>query len=190
MDNLVAKLYQTPKTVLTTKDLSLIWRETSQNNLKAKIAYYIRQGALTRLTRGVFVRDKNYNPRELATSLYTPSYISFETALREKGVIFQHYDTIFVAGPWSRSITIDATKITFRKLKDTALFSPTDIENKDAYGIASAERALLDTLYLFPDYYFDNLRSINWERCFEIVRIYHNQQLVKRLRKYQKHYAQ
>lgn len=189
MDSLIVKLYQSPKSILTNRDISLIWQETNQNNLKAKIAYYVKQGALIRLTRGVFAKDKNYNPKELATSLYTPSYISFETVLREAGIVFQHYDTIFVAGPWPKTITLDQTKITFRKLKDTVLFSPAGIENKDSYSIASPERAFLDTIYLFPKYFFDNLRSINWEKCFEIVKIYNNQQLIKRLKKYQKHYA-
>lgn len=190
MDSLIAKLYQSPKTILTNKDLALIWRETNQNNLKAKIAYYVKQGALIRLTRGVFARDKNYNPKELATSIYTPSYISFETVLREAGVIFQHYDTIFVAGPWPKTITVDTTKMTFRKLKDSVLFSPAGVNSQDNYSIASPERAFLDTIYLFPEYYFDNLQSIGWEKCAELVKIYHNQQLMKRLKKYQKQYAQ
>ena len=190
MDSLVAKLYQSTKTVLTNKDIALIWQETNQNNLKAKIAYYVKRGALVRLTRGVFARDKNYNPKELATSIYTPSYISFETVLREAGIIFQHYDTIFVAGPWPKTMTIDKTTITFKKLKDIVLFNPAGIENKDNYCIASPERAFLDTIYLSPKYYFDNLRSINWEKCFELVKIYNNQQLIKRLKKYQKKYAQ
>jgi len=68
--------------------------ENNPDNLKAKIAYYVKQGVLIRLTRGVFAKNKDYNPKELATSIYTPSYISFETVLREAGVIFQHYDTI------------------------------------------------------------------------------------------------
>lgn len=190
MDSLIAKLYQSPKTILTNKDLALIWQETNQDNLKAKVAYYVKQGALLRLRRGIFAKDKNYNPKELATSIYTPSYISFETVLREAGIIFQHYDTIFVAGPWPKTITIDKITITFRKLKDTVLFSPAGVDNKDNYSIASAERAFLDTIYLFPEYYFDNLRSINWEKCFGLVKIYNNQQLVKRLKKYQKQHAQ
>lgn len=190
MDSLIAKLYQSQKTILTNKDLALLWQETNTNNLKAKIAYYVKQGALIRLTRGVFAKDKNYNPKELATSIYTPSYISFETVLREAGVIFQHYDTIFVAGPWPKTMTIDKTTITFKKVKDTVLFSAMGVENKDTYSIASPERAFLDTIYLSPEYYFDNLRSINWEKCFELVKIYNNQQLIKRLKKYQKKYAQ
>lgn len=189
MDNLIAKLYQTPKTVLTGKDLALIWQETNPNNLKAKIAYYVKRGVLIRLTRGVFAKDKNYDPKELATSIYTPSYISFETVLREAGVIFQHYDVIFVAGPWSKTVKIDRTTITFRKLKEIVLFSPNGIENKNHYSIASVERAFLDTIYLSPNYYFDNLRPVNWEKCFDIAPIYHNRQMINRLKTYQKEYA-
>ncbi len=186
MDNLIAKLYQSAKTILTSKDLALIWEETNQNNLKSKIAYYVKQGTLIRLTRGVFAKDKNFNQKELATSIYTPSYIGFETVLREAGVIFQHYDTIFVAGPWSKTLTIDKTKITFRKLKDAVLFNPIGIASENNFSVASTERAFLDMIYLFPKYYFDNLKPINWEKCFELAKIYGNRQLIKRLAKYQK----
>lgn len=186
MDNLVAKLYQSPKTVLTNKDLALIWEETNRNNLKSKIAYYVKQGVLIRLIRGVFAKDKNYNPKELASSIYTPSYISFETVLREVGIIFQHYDTIFAAGPWSKTLALDKTKIIFRKLKNSVLFNPAGITSDNNYSIASPERAFLDMIYLFPKYYFDNLKPINWEKCFELAKIYKNKQLIKRLAKYQK----
>ncbi len=190
MDNLIAKIYQLPKTVLTNKDLALVWQETNQNNLKAKIAYYIKQGALLKITRGVFAKDKNYSKRELATSLYSPSYISFETVLRDSGVIFQHHETIFAAGRWTKQIEIDGHNFSFRKLKDELLFNSMGIIFKDDYNMASQERAFLDTIYLFPEYYFDNLSGINWEKCFELVKIYKNQQMIKRLGKYQKNYAQ
>lgn len=190
MDNLIAKLYQSSKTVLTIKDIALIWEETNSARLKAKVAYYVKQGALARLTRGVFAKNKNYNPKELATSIYTPSYITFETVLREAGVIFQHYDTLFVAAPWSFTKTIDGHTFTFRKLKNDVLFNAAGIRNEVSYSIATPERAFLDMLYLFPAYYFDNLKSLKWDICFELVPIYHNRQLMKRLQKYQKQYAQ
>jgi len=190
MDNLIAKLFKSPKTVFSVKDLVLIWGETNQNNLKAKTAYYVKQGSLIRLTRGVFAKDNNYNIKELATSLYAPSYISFETALREAGIIFQYFETVFVAGPWSFSKKIGRHSLTFRKLKETVLFSPAGIKNENNYCIAGPERAFLDTLYLFPGYYFDNLSSINWELAGELARIYDNRQLVKRLNQYQKKHAE
>ncbi len=189
MDSLLSKIYQSQKTILTSKDLALIWRETDQNNLKTKISYYVKQGSLLRLSRGIFAKDSNYSPRELATSVYTPSYISFETALRDAGMIFQHHDTIFVAGPWSKTVRIDKTSIVFRKLKESVLYNQEGIERNETYSIASPERAFLDMIYLFPEYHFDNLRVLNWEKCFELVRIYSNAQLEKRLRKYQNIYA-
>ncbi|MDD5720895.1 MAG: hypothetical protein PHT16_00380 [Candidatus Pacebacteria bacterium] len=190
MDSLIAKLYQSPKTILSNKDLALIWQENNEESLYAKTAYYVKQKALIRLTRGVFAKKKDYNPKELATSIYTPSYISFETVLREAGVIFQHYDTIFVASKWPKTMTIDKNTFTFRKLKDAILFNSTGVVNKDNYSVATAERAFLDMIYLFPNYYFDNLKSIDWGKCNELVKIYNNKELIKRLNKYRKNYQE
>lgn len=190
MKNTLAKLYQSSPTVVTIKDLALLWQETDPNKLKAKAAYYVKQGLLTRLTRGVFAKNKNYNPKELAVSIYTPSYISFETVLREAGMIFQHYDTIFVAGPWPKTVRIGGQPFTFRKLKNSALYNPSGIINAHNYSIATPERAFLDMIYLFPKYYFDNLNQLNWDQCFELVKIYENKQLLIRLKHYRKKYAE
>ncbi len=190
MDSLIAKLYQSPKTILTNKDLALIWQENDKFNLNAKTAYYVKQKVLVRLTRGVFAKNKDFNPKELATSIYVPSYVSFETVLREVGVIFQHYETIFVASKWPKTTKIDKYMIIFRKLKNAVLFNSTGVVSKNNYSIATTERAFLDMIYLFPNYYFDNLKSINWEKCDEIVKIYNNKELIKRLNKYRKNYAQ
>lgn len=186
-DSLIAKLYQSPKTILTIKDIALMWGETNTVNLLSKIKYYAKQGSLIRLTRGVFAKGSEYNAKELATSLYTPSYISFETVLREAGVIFQQQDAIFVAGPYSMTKKISNQTFTFRRLKDSVLYSALGITTGQNYSIATPERAFLDTIYLFPKFYFDNLRSINWETCFELAKIYDNKQLVKRIAHYHKH---
>lgn len=189
MDNLIAKLYQSPKTILRTADLALIWKQTDSLKLKSKISYYVKKEKLIRLTRGVFTKNKDYAPKELAASIYRPSYVSFETVLRESGMIFQHYEKIFVATKWSFSKKIDNKTIVFRKLKDSLLYNSTGIKNENAYSIATPERAFLDMCYLYPDYYFDNLESIDWKKVKALVKIYNNQQLVKRINQYQKKYA-
>jgi len=186
-DNLIAKLYQSPKTILTTKDIALIWQETNTVNLLSKIKYYAKQGSLIRLTRGVFAKSSDYEVKELATSIYTPSYISFETVLREAGIIFQHHDSIFVACPYPMTKKIGNHTFVFRKLKDSVLYSALGIKTEKNYSIATPERAFLDTIYLSPKFYFDNLRPINWETCFELAKIYENKQLIKRVKEYQKH---
>lgn len=187
MDSLIAKLYQSPKTILTNKDLALIWNISNKKNLHSTVAYYVKRKVLIRLTRGVFAKNEDYNIKELATSVYTPSYITFETVLREAGVIFQHYNSIFVAAPYSFNKKIDGSTFIFRKLKDEVLFNSTSIISKDNYSIATVERAFLDMIYLFPNYYFDNLKLINWEKCVEISKIYNNKQMIKRLSKYKKY---
>ncbi len=188
-DNLIAKLYASHKTILTTKDIALIWGETNTVNLFSKIKYYAKQGSLIRLSRGIFAKNKEYDLKELAASIYTPSYVSFETVLREAGIIFQHHDATFVAGPYSITKKINGHRIIFRKLKDGILYNGLGIKTENGYSIATRERAFLDTIYLSPKFYFDNLRSVNWDLCFELVKIYDNKQLVKRLKNYQK-YAQ
>jgi len=186
-ENLIAKLYESPKTILTTKDIALIWQETNTAHLHSKIKYYAKQGSLIRLTRGIFAKNKEYDVKELATSMYAPSYISFETVLREAGIIFQHYDTIFVAGPYPGTKKIDGHTIAFRKLKNSVLYNALGVRHEKNYSIATPERAFLDTIYLSPQFYFDNLRPMNWELCFKLVKIYENEQLSKRLSTYQKH---
>jgi len=190
MDNSLVKLFQSSKTVFTSKELALIWNEASANNLKAKIYYYVKSKSIIRLWRGVYAKTSDFDPKELAASLYSPSYISFETVLREAGMIFQHYETIFVAGPWNKDLQIDRYKFTFRRLKKSVLYNPAGIASRDNFSIASPERAFLDMLYVSPEYYFDNLNSLNWEKCFDLVGIYDNKQLEERLKKYQKKYAQ
>ncbi|MEK7611435.1 MAG: hypothetical protein AAB486_03650 [Patescibacteria group bacterium] len=175
---------------MTYKDLALLWQENNKNNLNAKTAYYVRRKNLIRLTRGVFAKNKDYNPKELAASIYTPSYISFETVLRDAGVIFQHYEAVFVVCRWPKTRIIDKHTITFRKIKDAVLFNPQGIISRDNYSVATQERAFLDMIYLFPDYYFDNLKSIDWEKCTELVKIYGNGQLAGRLNRYRRNYAQ
>ena len=189
MDNAITKLYKSSKQVLTTNDLALIWNGRNSDNLKSKISYYVKRRVLIRLTRGIFSKDRDYDPKELATSIYAPSYISFETALREAGFIFQYYDSIFVASPRSRKEEIDGRTFIFRKLKDSLLYNPNGINKQGGYSIAGPERAFLDTIYLFPDYYFDNLNGLNWETCRKIAKEYGNKALVKRVERYYKNYV-
>ena len=190
MSSSIAKLYKSPKTIFTNKDLALLWRENDKSRLNAKIAYYVKQNALISLARGVFAKNKQYDPRELATSIYTPAYISFETVLRESGIIFQYYSAIFVASKCSKTVVIDSNTFTFRKLKDEVLYNSKGIDIKGNYSVATMERAFLDMIYLFPNYYFDNLQPINFQECFALVTIYNNKQLVKRLNKIYKNHVE
>ncbi|MBI2552170.1 type IV toxin-antitoxin system AbiEi family antitoxin domain-containing protein [Candidatus Uhrbacteria bacterium] len=186
----ILELYRAKNTVLTTKEIAILWGEKHLSTLKARIHYYVKQGKLHQLRRGIYVKDQdNYDVLELGSKIYTPSYMSFETVLREAGIIFQYYQAIFFASRFSRKVICDHSRFVFRKLKDEILYNPNGIVHRGAYSIASPERAFLDMIYLFPEYYFDNLKSLQWEKCFQLVTLYQSKQLINRLNSYHKLYA-
>ena len=188
-NNKILQLYKLKQTVFTAKEIALIWQEDNRSNLKSTIKYYVDKGDLLRIRKGVYAKPE-FNSREAAIKIYSPSYISFETVLAQAGIIYQYYETIFAASYLSRTIQLNnGQKITYRKLKDKILLLPDGIIRKNSYQIATPERAFLDTLYLFGQPYFDNLKNINWEKCLSLARLYNNQTLIKKLNNYYKKYA-
>lgn len=181
-------LFRSKNTVFTFKDIALILREDNSENLRKRVNYYVKKGDLYKIRKGIYAKDENYDKFELATKIYTPSYISFETVLLNEGVIFQYYRSIFAASYLSRRIDCDGQSYVFRKIKDEALNNSLGVKKENNYFIASKERAFMDMLYIFKNYYFDNLRTINWKSCFKLLSIYKNKNLEKRLDSYYKSY--
>ena len=171
-------------TVFTFKDILLSSGETNTFLLKRRINYYVKNKELYPIRKGIYAKDKNYDRLELANRIYTPSYISLETVLSREGIVFQHYEQIFLVSYLTREIICDGQKYVFRKIKDTILTNSLGLEKKGNYFIATRERAFLDTVYLNKNYYFDNLSSIDWDRCFEILYIYKNKAMENRLNSY------
>ncbi|MGD2246426.1 MAG: hypothetical protein PVI11_07765 [Candidatus Aminicenantes bacterium] len=143
-------------------------------------------GKLHAIRKGIYAKDKNYDKLELANKIFTPAYISLETVLSREGIVFQHYDLIFVVSYLSRKISCDDQTYVFRRMKDVILTNSLGIEKKGNCYIASKERAFLDMIYLNKNYHFDNLSSINWDICFEMLPIYDNKAMAKRLNSYHK----
>lgn len=181
----ILSLFRSGNTVFSFKDISLIWGETKANLVRRRLSYYVKKGELYPVRRGFYAKDKNYNKYELAVKIYTPSYISFETVLAKAGVIFQFYGQIFIASYLTREIKCDSHVYSFRKIKDSILTNKTGIEVKDNYFVATSERAFLDIVYLNKEYYFDNLDNINWKKVYEILPIYGNKRMEKKIKKYQ-----
>ncbi len=155
------EIFKSNQTVFDLKDLAYILKENNYNNLKSKIAYYVKKWYLFRIRKWVFVKE-NFLKLELACKIYTPSYISFETVLLREWVIYQYDETIYVASYLSRNIEIkyknEIIKICYRKLKDEILYDDEWIEKKEFYSIANKDRAIQDMKYLKKDFYFDNLK--------------------------------
>ncbi len=181
-------LLRSTKTIFSTKDTVLLWNENDNKVVTDRLKKYVIAKKLIRVHRGFYAKDKNYNRFELATRIYTPSYISFETILTREGINFQYYGNIFVASYINREIIVGEQKITFVRTKDYVLSNTTGIEHNEGYAIATKERAFLDRVYVSKDYHFDNLNNLNWNKVFEILPIYHNKRMEKKVREYFKNY--
>lgn len=189
MADKILKIYQTSQTVFTAKEVALIWSETNSNSLKSSLNYYIKKGDLIWLRKGLYVKP-NYNKFEIAGKIYAPSYISYETVLQKEGVIFQYYETIFAASYLSREIELKSgEKIQYRRMKKEIIMNSAGIIKEGNYFTAGKERAFLDVIYRNPNYFFDNLRSIDWQKCLELVKIYQSKKILVTLKKYYKNYA-
>jgi predicted transcriptional regulator of viral defense system len=181
-------LLRSPKTVFSIKDVALLWSEEQERKVAPRLNKYAKAGKLIRLRRGFYAKDKNYDPLELATRIYTPSYISFETVLTRAGINFQYYETIFVASYVTREIKVDGRNISYVRMKDYVLSNTTGIEQNGNVAIATKERAFLDRIYISKDYHFDNLDALDWDKVFEILPICNNKRMEKKVNTYFKEY--
>ncbi len=175
--------------ILTANDLKLS-RGSEGNTFKKRLSYQIKIGNLIKIRRGLYiVADQLYHLEEadyrvIANSIYIPSYISFETVLREQGVIFQRYVSTYVACSYTKSLTIpipkdlELVRIQCYKMPMRLLTNPLGIQSKDGYNIATLERALCDIFWKYKTFYMDNLtpQMVRLPRLVEIADLYEIEQ--------------
>ena len=183
----ILAIVRSKQSVFSVKDILMLWGEAGTNAASVRINDYTKKGKLYHIRRGIYAKDKNYNKLELATKIFTPSYVSFETVLAQAGIIFQYYGQIFVASYLTRDILADRQKYSYKKIKNTILTHSLGVTNNDNCSIASAERAFLDVIYLYKDYHFDNLSPLNWKKVYEILPIYgDNKRMQNTIEEYRK----
>jgi len=176
-DSFLKDILRSNQTVFSTKELFLMWGKADAATLRSRVHYYSKVGYLYPLRRGLYAKQNNYSAYEVATKIFTPSYISFETVLLKEGIIFQWYDRIFIASYQTRTIECDGRMYEYKALKKSILTDIRGVRRESHYFIASPERALLDTIYLTKGYWFDNLSAINWSKVFEILPLYNNKRV-------------
>ncbi len=175
------------QTVFTFGDISVITGREPNSNLISNINYYVKTGDLVRLSKGLYALDEDYSILELGNKLRRPSYISFYTILQKEGIIFQPYNTIYLACNRSEIIKKGDQVFKYRKLKDEILYNVKGLQQEENVMLATPERALLDKIYLDGDEYFDNLRRINWDFALEMnEEIYKSQTIEKYILSFKK----
>jgi len=174
-------ILRSEKTVFTLKDIALMWQDADMDAARVRLNYYVKKGDLFRIRRGFYAKSKIYESLELATRIFTPAYVSFETVLAKEGLIFQYQTDITVASYLTRTITVDAHTYSYKTIKGTVLTNPEGVLHVNETSIAAKERAFLDTLYIHHDYQFDNIRSLDWNVVLSMVPIYQNKRMAKKV---------
>lgn len=185
----ILTLYSQPQTVFTLDEISLYFPGISYDNLRSQVRYFTNVGKLKRIHQGIYAKI-NYDPLEFAGKLYKPAYISLETVLVKGGVVFQYYERIFVVSYLTREVSVGPVTIQYRRIKDSVLVNTQGIEQKAGYSIAILERAFMDAVFIYKDYHFDNLGSLNWEKVFELQPVYQSKAFDKRIREYYQDYKE
>jgi len=181
--NNMINLVDSGKTVFTTADLALLWKIANRNTLRVTIHRAETKNYLTIIRKGIYrLATKEVDRLELAGKLKKFSYISFETALAQAGVIFQWHDSITAASDRRMTITNKYGRFVYRRLPKSVLINQIGIIKKNNYYIALAERALCDKIYKDGLIYFDDLSAINRELALKISRIY-NKRLMNDVKK-------
>lgn len=121
-------------------------------NPKAKIGRMVDKGEIFPIIRGYYEDDPKTPAKYLAGCIYGPSYISFEYALTEYGLIKGNNIEITCAAYGKRKEKRHETMFgvfTYRDIPKKAFSKALILHNENGYSyvMASPEKALCDTLY-------------------------------------------
>ena len=150
-----------------TNDLALLWGIENKNTLYTTIKRYVDKGILIPIHKGFYatIPLKNIDPYRLGIGyLHSYGYVSTETVLVQKGIIFQQSFAITLISARSTSFTVGDNRYISRSLTERFLYNGAGVLLQSGVYMASAERAVADMLYLRPKFHFDNERQIDWKK--------------------------
>lgn len=159
------KIIKSNRYLFSSQDIQEVFGIKSKKTLEDIIRKFIDEKILTRLERGKYLlTDANISDFEIAQFLYSPSYISFETALNYHGILSQ----------FPVEITSATTKFPTQKIIIDKFYSYSKIKinlftgyyKEKNFLIACPEKALFDQLYMIAkgvktEEYLDEMDYIN-----------------------------
>ncbi|MBT3747591.1 MAG: hypothetical protein HOG34_01310 [Bacteroidetes bacterium] len=182
-NDIVVKLYQDKRTVFKISDIALLTEDNHPTSLARRLNYYVKTGKILNPRKGIYSKPE-YNSAELASKLYTPSYISLQYVLQRAGIIFQYSETITTMSYLSREVEVDGQTFTYRKAKQQILYNWAGvIQSEQGILQATPERAFLDLCYLESGFYFDNLNPLDRNLISELLAVYSSSTLSLRVKK-------
>lgn len=143
---LIKKLRSLNKAYFTVADLEKILR-LERNSLYVTLNRLVNVGMLQRLSKNIYTLfTEEADLEKIALETYFPSYLSFEQALSQYGILSQiPYSLTFATLRHTKIKTIRNVAIEYSHLKKELFFGFIFKNNK---YIAEKEKALLDQLYM------------------------------------------
>ncbi|MDD3098646.1 MAG: hypothetical protein PHU82_02385 [Candidatus Pacebacteria bacterium] len=172
----LAILNKSNKTTFSAKSLINLWG-VKKESFNVVVKRMVDKGLLFRIARGYYSLKEDFNIYELANTVITPSYISFNCALFYHGISFQANQEIESAALINYKRKIADYTLKYFVLKKELLLNLEGIEFLENFSIATPERAILDCLYLGMHPNVDNLEKVNKLRLQNLSKYY--PQLVK-----------
>lgn len=181
-NDILLTLYQRPEMVFSAVQIGLLFPELTNSQIRQRMFRYVQAGKILNPRKGFYAKP-NFTTEELACLVYKPTYISLEYVLQRAGVIFQYDSAITMVSYRTRAMELHGAQVVYRQIKGEVLACTKGITNTGNINIATPERALLDMLYLFPNYYFDHVGKLNRELIDELLPIYQCATLTERVKK-------
>ena len=153
-------LSSTGKTVFSLKNLQNLWG-SNPNTTKIIAKRMADKKLITRIERGYFALDEEFDAYELANLIISPSYVSLSSSLFFHGSSFQVSQTVTSVSPLNYERKAGGRTFKYYAMKDSLFFNLEGISYTDNLAIARPERAVLDCLYfnLLPN--VDNSDRLN-----------------------------
>ena len=175
-EELIEKIKKINKAFYTAADISKV-SGLSRSSVLVLLNRLAKGGRLIRLRRNCYIfPDKKIDLELIAAQIDPDGYVSFESALARFGILSQIPYSLTMATPnRSKKIKVGEREIIFRKIKKNL---KGDIFLENGIQIASAEKALLDMVYLVSrgqsDFNFDELdwRTINKKKLKKLSEKY------------------
>ena len=180
-NNILEIILKNHRTVFNTQSLMMLSGCGNAQKLSRSLHYYVETGRIRNPRRGIYTKDR-YDEKELACSIFRPSYLSLEYVLQRHGIIFQYDDTVTCVSYLNRMLSVDGIEYLFRNISRQIWCGMEGIEQQDNICMASPERAFLDMLYLSAgNCSFDNLRPLDKKKVMALAPLYNSKVLTKRV---------
>lgn len=183
-------LENTKEPIFSTQDL----KNMGYKVVNSRLSYLNKKNQITKLRNGLYIltaKKEFVIPENIAFRLYEPSYISLEWALQAYGLIPEIvYNVTSVTAKTTRKFTNSFGLFIYKNIRADLFWGyKKEEKNGQSYLIAEPEKALLDYIYLNRSRIGDDeairelrlnqdiLKSLDWNKINEYLRIFANKKL-------------